>query len=91
MKLKDGFITHDFDGEQIMVAVGAAAGQFHGLVRSNRTAALIIECLKQDNTEEQVVEAVLGRFDASREKVTEDVHKIIVDLKQIGAIHEQHL
>lgn len=88
MKLKDGFITHDSDGEQIMVAVGDAAAQFHGLVRSNQTAAFIIDCLKQENTEEQIVDAVLEQFDASREMVTRDVHQMIANLKQIGAIYE---
>jgi hypothetical protein len=88
MKLKNGFITHDSDGEQVMVAVGDEAKQFHGLVRSNKTAAFIIDCLKQDTTEEQMIDAVLAKFDASRAVVTNDVHKIIVDLKNIGAINE---
>ncbi|MCE7699882.1 MAG: PqqD family protein [Methanobacterium paludis] len=88
MKLKDGFITHDSDGEQIMVAVGDAADKFHGLVRSNETAAFIIDCLKQESTEEQIVDAVLWKFDAARHVVTKDVHNIITDLRKIGAIHE---
>lgn len=88
MKLKDGFITHDSDGEQIMVAVGDAADKFHGLVRSNKTAAFIIDCLKQENTEDQIVDAILAKFDASRDVVTKDVRKIITDLRKIGAIYE---
>lgn len=35
MKLKDGFVTHNSDGEQIMVAVGEMSKEFSGLVRSN--------------------------------------------------------
>lgn len=88
MKLKDGFITHSSDGEQIMVAVGDAADQFHGLVRSNRTAAFIIDCLEQEYTKEQIVNAVLAKFDVSRDVVTDDVDKMIAELRQIGAIHE---
>lgn len=88
MKLKDGFITHDSDKKQIMVAVGDAADKFHGLVRSNKTAAFIIECLKQESTEEQIVDAILEKFDVSRDMVTKDVHRIIADLRKIGAIYE---
>lgn len=88
MKLKDGFITHDSDGEQIMVAVGGEADNFHGLVRSNKTAAFIIDCLKQENTEEQIVDAILAKFDASRDVVRKDVHNIIEGLRKIGAIYE---
>lgn len=88
MKLKNGFITHDSDGEQIMVAVGDAADKFHGLVRSNKTAAFIIDCLKNETTEAQIIDAVLAEFDASRDVVTKDVGNIIAILRQIGAIYE---
>jgi hypothetical protein len=88
MKLKKGFITHDSDGEQIMVAVGDEAEKFHGLVRSNKTAAFIIDCLKIENTEEQIVDAILEKFDTSRDVVMKDVHNIIEALRRIGAIYE---
>lgn len=38
MKLKDIFITHDSDGEQVLIDVTSS---FAGLVRSNKTAALL--------------------------------------------------
>jgi hypothetical protein len=88
MKLKEEFITHESEGEQIMVAVGDAATRFHGLVRSNRTAAFIIDCLKKECTEAQIMEAVFAKYDVSRDVVENDVHKVIVNLRQIGAIYE---
>lgn len=45
MKLKEGFITHQIQNTQMMVAAGEAAKHFHGLVRSNETAAFIVDCL----------------------------------------------
>ena len=50
MKLKTGFITHQVGKEQMMVAAGPAAKVFHGLVRSNETAAFIVNCLKKETT-----------------------------------------
>ena len=47
MKLKANFITQEMDGEQIMVAAG---GGFAGMVRSNATAAFIVDCLKNETT-----------------------------------------
>ena len=44
MRLKDTFITHDSDQEQVLIDVTSS---FAGLVRSNRTAAFIVECLKK--------------------------------------------
>lgn len=86
MKLKEGFVTHVMGGEQIMVATGAA--NFSGLVRSNPTAAYIVECLKQDTTEAEIVEKMLGKYDASSEVIVADVEMILGKLRSIGALDE---
>lgn len=86
MKLKEGFVTHVMGGEQIMVATGAA--NFSGLVRSNPTAAYIVECLKQDTTEAEIVEKMLAKYDASAEVIVADVDKILGKLRSIGALDE---
>ena len=86
MKLKDGFVTHEMGGEQIMVATGAA--NFSGLVRSNATAAYIVECLKEDTTRQAIIEKMLARYDASVEVITADVDKILTKLRSINALDE---
>ncbi|MCH5190786.1 MAG: PqqD family protein [Oscillospiraceae bacterium] len=88
MKLKDGFITHQIQDTQMMVAAGEAAKHFHGLVRSNETAAFIVDCLKNETTEEAVVERLLEEYNVSREVVTSDVHTVIEKLKSIGALND---
>jgi hypothetical protein len=86
MKLKPGFVTHKVGKEQMMVAAGPAARSFHGLVRSNETAAFIINCLKKETTEEAIVEAMLAEYEAPRETVARDVHRVIEQLREIGAL-----
>ena len=86
MKLKPGFITHMLGKEQMMVAAGPAAKTFHGLVRSNETAAFIVDCLKEETTEEAIVDAMLETYEAPRETVERDVHEIVEKLKGIGAV-----
>lgn len=87
MKLKDGFITHEADGEQIMVATGEAG--FSGMVRSNGTAAFIIDCLKESTTQEQLVEKLFAKYEASREVLAADVAKVLDNLRSIGALDEE--
>ena len=53
MKLKSGFITHNVGKTQMMVATGSASSTFHGLVRSNETAAFIVNCLKKETKKAQ--------------------------------------
>lgn len=85
MKLKDNFITHETDGEQIMVAAG---GSFAGMVRSNATAAFIVDCLKTDTTEAEILDKMLGKYDADAEVMAKDIKAIIGKLRKIGAIDE---
>lgn len=88
MKLKDGFITYETDGEQIMVAVGSADGLFHGLIRSNSTAAYIVECLKNDTTVDEIVGAMASKFDAPKDIISRDVEDILNKLRSVGALDE---
>ncbi len=86
MKLKTGFITHMVGNTQMMVATGPASSVFHGLVRSNETAAFIVDCLKTETTEQQIVEAVLKEYDAPEDVVARDVHSVVEKLREIGAL-----
>lgn len=86
MKLKKEFITHESEGAQIMVAAGDV--EFSGLVRSNHTAAFIIDKLKTEITPEQIVSDMAEVYDAPREVIETDVAKIIDKLRGIGALDE---
>lgn len=86
MKLRDGFITHESNGEHITVTAGNTA--FNGMIRSNSTAGFIVECLKSDVTKEDIVEKMLAKYDAPRERMEQDVEKILEQLRSIGAIDD---
>ena len=86
MKLKDSFITQDIDGTQFMVAVGEAS--FTGIVKSNKTAAFIVDCLKEETAKEQIVDAMCQRYDAPRERIETDVETVLSKLRGIGALDE---
>ena len=86
MRLRNEFITHQVDGSQVMVSTETRL--FSGLVRSNETAAFIIDCLKEETTEEKIVDKILEEYDVSREIAARDVKKILLKLREIHAIHE---
>lgn len=86
MKLKDGFITHTMGEEQIMVQAGC--GSFAGMVRSNKTAAYMVECLKKETSREQIIEKMMEKYDAPKEVISRDVDKILDILRGIGALCE---
>lgn len=85
MKLKSSFITHTSGNEQLMISV---SGDFSGMVRSNSTAAFIIDILKNDVTKEEIAEKILAEYDVSRDVVEKDVDRVLTSLRSIGAIDE---
>ena len=84
MKLKENYIVQEIDGEQFMVPVGGEA--FNGIVRSNETAAFIVDCLKEETTEERIVDAMCTEYNAPREVIAADVAEIINTLRGIHAL-----
>lgn len=85
MKLKSTFITHNTGTEQLMIS---ADGSFSGMVRSNPTAADIIDLLKTERTEQEIISLMLEKYDADPEIIREDVELVLRSLRGIGAIDE---
>lgn len=85
MKLKNGFVTREMAGEQIMVS---STGAFSGLVRSNATAAFIVDCLKEEISEQEIVAKMLEKYDAEETVISADVKRILDTLRKIGALDE---
>ena len=86
MKLKDGFITHEAEDGQIMVDL--VPKRFSGLIRSNHTAAYIINCMKVETTPEYIVELMSSKYDAPRDVLERDVQTVIAKLRSVDAIDE---
>ncbi len=86
MKLSKQFVTKDIGDTQVMVAVGSAA--FSGVVRSNKTAAFVVDQLKEDTTKEKIVAAMLERYEVTEERASADVDRILEKLRSIGALEE---
>lgn len=88
MKLKEGFILHNVGNEHMMVATGDAGKSFNGLVRNNATANFILEQLMNETTEEQIVDAMMAKYDASREQIASDVKSVLQQVREAGFLDE---
>ncbi len=87
MKLRSGFITQEIDNDRFMVPMNADA--FNGIVRSNSTAAFIQDCLKEETTQEAIVEKMCEQYDAPRETIAADVRRILDALRSLHALDEE--
>ena len=86
MKLKTNFVTQEIEGTQFLVPLGRE--DFHGMVRSNKTAAFIVDCLKEETAPEKIVDAMCSRYKAPREVIAADVEEILNRLRSIHALEE---
>ncbi len=86
MKLKSTFVSQDIDDTRFLVPIGAEA--FQGIVRGNKTAAFIVDCLQEETTEEKIVDAMCQKYNASRETIAADVKEILDTLRKIDALEE---
>ena len=86
MKIKDSFITHESDGRQILI--DASGQDFHGLVRSNKTASFIVDCLMEEIDREALIAALTDKYEVSDERAAAGVDKVLTTLRGIGALDE---
>ncbi len=89
MKLKPEYVVYDAnDGEKLAVATGDEIKNFSGLMRANKSASVILDCLAEETTEEAIVDMMAARFDAPRETLEKDVAAVLDTLRGINALVE---
>ena len=86
MKIKDGFMLRQFGEDYIVVAVGDDAEDFNKLITLNSVGAYIYNLLNNDMTHEEIVSAVLDKYDADRKTVENDINIFLADAKKAGLI-----
>lgn len=86
MRLKDDLMIHKISDETLVVPTGKLSMEFQGIIRNNETAGFIMELLKDDRTEDELVEEVLRIYEADRETVSNDVHRLVLLLEQEGLL-----
>ena len=89
MKLKSEYVVYEAnEGEKLAVATGDEIANFSGLMRANKSASVILDCLAEDTTEEAIVDVMAERFDAPRDVLAADVANVLETLRSIKALEE---
>lgn len=82
MRLKFAFETMELDNQVIAVPVGEGAREFHGVIKLNETGARILELLKNETTEEDIVQVLEKEYAVSHEKIVEDVRRYVCEFQK---------
>lgn len=86
MKLKEGFITYNSGEQQILVPTGGQ--DFAGLVRSNESAAFIVDSVKEETTREEMIRKLMDHYEIDLDTAADGVDRVLRQLRQIGALDE---
>lgn len=86
MKIKDGVIINEVDGQYIAVDTSADDKRFNGMLRMNKTACFVASLLEQDTSTEQVVEALTKKYDVSKEKAEEEIKRVVEAFDKAGLL-----
>ena len=89
MKVKCAFESVNMGDEIISVPVGDDARVIHGVLKMNDTGKEIVDLLKEETTEERIVERMLSKHTYDSEKMILAVKSIIETLKNAGLLTEE--
>ena len=77
MKIKDGFVLREVAGQAVVIAVGEASKEFHGMINLNATGKLVWQGIEQGLTEAEIVGKLVDQYDVTADKAQVDVHRMI--------------
>lgn len=87
MKIKEGFILSEFAGDYVAVPFGKRAGEFHGIVRLNRTGADVWRGIEEGKTAEEIADGIACRYaDVTPQHALESVTSMIAALREKGLV-----
>ncbi len=83
MQINKDFTIQKVGASYVAVPVGETSKHFHGMVRLNDTGAFLWNKLaEKDQTEEDLVDALLAEYEVEREIAAKDVHRIVELLRE---------
>lgn len=88
MRLKDDFILHNTGDDFVIIATGEAAKNFNGMIKLNNMGGEIVTLLKNEITEEEVVKAIVDKYEVDYDTAKEDITNLLSSLRKVGIIVE---
>ena len=88
MKCKYMIEKMELDGEIIGVPIGGNAAELHAVLNLNEEAMRILELLRDETTEQDVVAQLLREYDGTEAEIATAVQAFIDQMRQEGLLEE---
>ena len=77
MKVKKEYILRELAGQNIVVPVGSEAVNFNGVITLNSSGKLLFKTLQNETSKQELIDALLHKYDVSEEQAEKDVEAFI--------------
>ncbi len=84
MKLNPNYIVHKTETETVLVPLGGS--EFNGIGKGNAVLGVLLSLLEKEPTEEELIAAMVERYDAPADVIAADVRRVLSQLREIGAV-----
>ncbi len=86
MKLKTDLIIRNIAGECVAIPTGASASQINGLMSLTPSGELLIRKLQEECTQEELVQALLDRYEVPQQTAQADVEAFLAKLRDVNLL-----
>lgn len=86
MKLNENFVLRQVADTWVVLPLGDATVDFHGMLTLNETGALLWESLEQGGSREDLVAALTKEYAVSAEIALADVNEFLAKLEKTGCL-----
>lgn len=86
MKINEGFVLTSVAGSDLIVATGNATKTLNGYITINQTARVMWDMLEKECSQEDLVNAILEKYDVDRAIAERDVAAFVKKLLDAGVI-----
>lgn len=82
MKIKEDFILRKVADTYVVVPVNSMTLDFNGIINLNETGAFLFELLQNGATKDELLAKMLGEYDVSQQKASDDIDIFIEKVKE---------
>ena len=86
MKLKKELCLRSVCGDDILVPVGSAVDEFHGLFFLSPVAAAVFKAIQNGAEEPEILRLVLDEFDIDEPTAKADIDEFLNELRKLDII-----
>lgn len=88
MKLIFELETMELDDQIVAIPIGENRDCFQGVAVVNETGALILSLLKEETSEEEIVQRICEQYEGPKETIIADVHRYIEEFRKRNLLTE---